>query len=361
MVKHMIMDRFQRLISLIQDYNLDAILVLDEENLRFLSYNSIFSGRLFVSSKEIILFVSSIDYAMYSHLEGIKVMKIDSFLPESLFHKFFSSYKNDAVGIDSSLTSYELSKNLTCLIPDLCCIPNLLSSLRIIKDDNEISLLKEAADLGTKGYFYVLSQLVLGVSEQEIVTSLKTFWAKNGADGVAFSPIIAFGENSAYPHWRASDRRLESGDLVLIDIGVSWKGYCSDMTRVVLFEKYSEFWNSCYLLVKEAQQKGFDYCVSGRTNKEIHHATKEVFLKKGQEKYFVHGTGHGLGMQVHEAPYISSNADEIVLLEGMVITIEPGLYYPRKGGIRLEDSVVITENGYFNLTNVALTKTIPLI
>lgn len=358
----MIIDRFQRLRSLIQDYNLDAILVIDEENLRFLSYNTIFSGRLFVSSQRIVLFVSAIDYVMYSHLKDIQVINVDSFLSNSLFHKFFLQNNDDCVvGIDSSLTSHELSKSLNCLIPNLCCIPNLLADLRIIKDDREIILLKEAASLGTKGYFHVLSQLVLGISEKEIVSSLKVFWAKNGADGVAFAPIIAFGENSACPHWRASDRPLRSGDLVLIDLGVSWKGYCSDMTRVVLFEKYNEFWDSCYLLVKEAQQKGLDYCVSGKTNREVHEVTKSVFSKQKQEEYFIHGTGHGLGIQVHEAPYISANAKEVILMEGMVVTIEPGLYYPRKGGIRLEDSIVITENGYFNLTNVSLSQTIPVI
>lgn len=360
MVKYMIIDRCQRLCSFLPSWNLDGVLIMDEDNLRFLSYNTIFSGRLFISCKEIVLLVTAIDYEMYSHLETIRVLKVDSFSSESLFHKFFLD-RGCVVGVDSSLTSYQLCKSLQYLIPNLYCVPKLLSSFRIVKDDKEIILLQEAAKLGTQGYFYILSQLIVGVSEKELVSSLKVFWAKNGADGVAFSPIIAFGENAAYPHWQASERCLRSGDLILIDIGVSWQGYCSDMTRVVLFEEYSEFWNSCYLLVREAQQKGLECCMAGRTNWEVHEATKKVFMNKGQEKYFVHGTGHGLGMQVHETPYISSGADEIVLLEGMVITVEPGLYYPKKGGIRLEDSIVITDEGYFNLTNIELPSTIPVI
>lgn len=229
---------------------------------------------------------------------------------------------------------------------------SLLKSLRAIKNKEEIALLKEASELGLQGFDYAASLLKEGITELEIACELEYFWRKKGAQGVAFEPIIAFGANSAMPHYRASNATLKRDDIALIDIGVKWKHYHSDMTRVVFFGNPNSKLKEIHAVVKKALDAALNELRPGVALKEIDGAARNLIVKHGYGEYFTHSLGHGVGLEIHEFPIIKSALPigDVLLKAGMVVTIEPGIYIPKLGGVRLEDTVVITVNGYENLT-----------
>lgn len=233
-------------------------------------------------------------------------------------------------------------------------ISNPVQALRAHKDAAEVEKLKAASQLGLKGYHVILDALKEGVTEKEMVVELEIFWKREGGSGAAFSPIVAFGENSSKPHYHPSNRALKSGDVVLIDIGVKLDHYNSDMTRIFFFGHPDPKVEKIYAIVKEAQARALALCRPGVRLKELDLAARDYIAEQGYGKEFVHSLGHGLGLEVHEFPRIHSKGKDAdcSLEEGMVITIEPGIYLPGIGGIRLEDSVVITKEGYLNLTNI---------
>lgn len=233
-------------------------------------------------------------------------------------------------------------------------VDSLVKPLRMIKDPKEIKLLKEASNLAVEGFHYVKSLLKAGVEEREIRSELEYFWRKKGGEKVSFDPIIAFGLHSSMPHYRAGKGKLKEGDLVLIDIGVEKEHYHSDMTRVVPFGAIPEQLKTLHQVVQEAIETALTRLKSGILLKEIDESARKVMRKAGYEEYFTHSLGHGIGLEIHEYPLIKSQgpSSTVPLQEGMVVTIEPGLYLPAVGGVRLEDTVVITNEGYENLTPI---------
>ena len=219
--------------------------------------------------------------------------------------------------------------------------------VRAVKDSKELIALKKSADLLWKGFEHIRKKLEVGVSEIEIAREFEFYVKKLGAAALSFAPIIAFGENSALPHYHSGIRKLKKGDVVLIDIGVILNGYASDMTRIVFFGKVSKRIEELFQTVKRAQKAALQKCMAGETVANLDKAARKAMGK--EEKHFVHALGHGIGLDVHEYPRISSELRKVKLEEGMVITIEPGLYLPGVGGIRYEDMIVITKTGYKNL------------
>lgn len=262
----------------------------------------------------------------------------------------------DALIIDQDNTSYaaflkwsESAKNAGInILPK----ENLVKGLRIIKDASEIDLLKKASGLGLEGFDFAKSFLRPGIKEREIAAELEYFWRKKGSEGVAFDPIIAFGANSAMPHYRAGDAALKDGDLVLIDIGVTKDHYHSDMTRVVFFGSPVPELKTIHGVVENAVKAALAIVRPGTFLKDLDAAARAVLAKAGYEAYFTHSLGHGIGLEIHEYPLVKAQAPygNVCLEEGMAITIEPGIYLPGIGGVRLEDTVIITKTGYENLT-----------
>jgi Xaa-Pro aminopeptidase len=224
---------------------------------------------------------------------------------------------------------------------------------RLIKSAEEIEKLRQAAILGLEGYHVILEALRPGVTEKEMVVELEIFWKRAGGSGVAFSPIVAFGENSSKPHYHPSDRVLAPNEAVLIDIGVTLDHYHSDMTRVYFFGKPDPKVEEIYAIVKEAQARALQLCKPATSIRDLDAAARDYITEKGFGEQFVHSLGHGIGLEVHEAPRVYKEGPDVdlQLQPGMVITIEPGIYLPGLGGVRIEDTVVITESGHLNLTN----------
>jgi Xaa-Pro aminopeptidase len=227
-----------------------------------------------------------------------------------------------------------------------------VSALRSVKDPQELELLRAAANLGSAGYDYVSSLLTTGCSEVELARALEIFWLQHGSQGPAFTPIIAFGANSALPHYHAGAGRLQEDDIVLIDIGVQLGNYHSDMTRVLFRGNPNPQLREIYQIVHAAQKAALDLCRAGVTAGDLDAAARQLITDAGYGQYFSHSLGHGVGLDIHESPRLTARepAASTILRAGMVITVEPGIYLPGKGGVRLEDSVIVTETGYENLT-----------
>jgi Xaa-Pro aminopeptidase len=227
--------------------------------------------------------------------------------------------------------------------------PPIVERLRMVKDEEEVAKIRAACHLGVKLFAQLTEALRPGVAESEAAGVLEFAARKAGAEQMAFTTIIAGGARSALPHGRASAARLPPNGFVVCDFGVILAGYCSDMTRTVHLGRASAEERRAYEAVREAQQAALEAVKPGTTVGEVDSAARKLLQQRELHKFFTHSTGHGLGLEVHEAPRVAARQTE-PLVPGMVITIEPGIYLPGKFGIRIEDTIVVTETGCEVLT-----------
>lgn len=345
----------------LQKEGCDILLIENTIDIFYMTGLDLSTGKLLIDSEGACLIVDS----RYFEICQKKCPFSVALLKENVIEDWLKERNALAtLGFDSASTSYtrflELKKMLKSFKSrmasnqtlKLVALPSPLRMLRSIKDTDEIAMLKTAADLGSEGYDFLCNSLAEGVSEMELAIELEIFWKRKGSKALAFEPIIAFGENGSMPHYRPGNRRLKKGDSVLLDIGVNVQHYHSDMTRVVFFGNPSKKLQEIYDVVREAQRRALQLCLPGTPIKELDKAARSYIADKGYGEMFTHNLGHGVGLEIHEAPTLSQKGPDrlLELQEGMAITIEPGIYLPDIGGVRLEDTIVITSNGYENLT-----------
>ncbi|MGC8983195.1 MAG: M24 family metallopeptidase [Desulfurococcaceae archaeon] len=215
---------------------------------------------------------------------------------------------------------------------------------RMIKSEEEVLAIKEAVEVTTKGIQAVVAELRDGVTEAFLAGVFEHATRKRGAEGAAFEPIVAFKPNNAYPHTLPGNRVLSKNDLVLVDVGVKVRGRCSDITRMVLWGRPSEDEKRAIEAVVEAANTAIDAVKPGVKASEVYEVAAKVLEKYGLREKFIHGLGHGIGILVHEPPYLRAGSEH-VLEPGMVFTIEPGVYEPGKYGVRVEEDVLVTKSG----------------
>lgn len=355
--------RLQKLQSQIKQLGCDALLIEDKVNLYYLTGMELSVGKLLVWPAGGCLLVDSRYYEMCKKQCPVSVLLSDDLpfakmLCKEEYH-FISS-----LGFDSSHTVYRAFLEMQAMLKKieqessnkrhiiLCPIDDPLKPLRMIKDSEEIDALRNAATLGSQGYDYVLTLLKEGITEKEVALELEIFWKKRGSKGLAFDPIIAFGRNGSMPHYRAGNDSLKMGDSVLIDIGVNFNHYHSDMTRVVFFGEPDPKIEEIYSIVQQAQAAALELCRPGTLVGQLDEAARQVISSHGYGAHFSHSLGHGVGLEIHEYPTVHNKppGNNLPLEQGMVITIEPGIYIPDKGGVRIENTIVITEDGYEDLT-----------
>lgn len=228
-------------------------------------------------------------------------------------------------------------------------VTDVIESLRLIKTDEEIAILQKAAKIADDAFEHILSYIKPGVREIEVANELEFFMRKQGAASSSFDIIVASGVRSALPHGVASDKHLAQGELVTMDYGALYGGYCSDITRTVAIGDINETLIDIYETVLEAQEKGVKGVRPNMTGKEADDLTRNHIEEKGYGEYFGHSTGHGIGLEVHEGPGLSPRSNTI-LQKNMVVTVEPGIYIPNVGGCRIEDDIVLTDTGNKLLT-----------
>ena len=227
---------------------------------------------------------------------------------------------------------------------------NFIRELRKVKDQQEIQLIREACNLTNIGMQVAAQAIRAGVKEKDVAAEVEYAMRKKGSDGTAFDTIIASGASSAFPHGSCSDRTIQEGDLVVVDLGATYKFYRSDMTRTFIAGKVSEKQIKIYETVKLAQHKAFESIKPNSIGKDVDEAARKVIEEAGFGDFFVHNLGHGVGLEIHEAPILSPDSKDI-LAAGNVVTDEPGIYLPGYGGVRIEDTVLVTADGAEKLTS----------
>lgn len=345
-------DRIKRIKKILAHKEVDAALISDEKNIYYFT-GFLWGFKLLIPvDGESILFVHSTNYE--AAREMAKSVRIDlvrigekadiKILNEMLKLKF-KSLGFDRLGANEYLKIKDTLKNLR-----LESIYDAIWSLRKIKDHEEIALIRRAAELTSLGMRRAFEIVRAGLKEWEIAAEIEYEMRRSGSSGVAFDTIVCSGPESAFPHGGLGEREIKYGDLVVIDIGAKYRAYCADMTRTLIVGRASEKQRRLYETVMEAQKLAINKIRAGTKAGEVDEAARKYITKRGYGEYFVHGLGHGVGLDIHEPPIIGPTSEEI-LQSGNVITVEPGIYIPNFGGVRIEDTVLALEDKVERLTN----------
>ena len=340
--------RLKNIYPALKRRGLDALLVTSFANISYLVQAYCRDSYLLVSKKKNIYFTDS------RYTEEARIfLKNNAQLKEcngSAFGniaKLITGLKLKRVGFEErNLAFAEFSKIKECGRGKFDLIPthSIVEDKRSIKEPQEISRLQKAADITALALGYIRQYLVPGIKEIEIVAELERFIRYQGAEAAAFDIIVAGGPNSSRPHHISGGRKLKDNEPVLIDLGVDYQGYKSDLTRVFFLGKINVLARKVYDIVLGAQELAIKRIRPGAEMAEIDRVARAYIAKKGYGKYFTHNLGHGFGLEVHEDPRISGNEASAVK-PGMTFTIEPGIYLPGKFGIRIEDMVLVTRKG----------------
>ncbi len=329
---------------------IDAIIVTDLKNIRYLTD--------FKGSHAVLLITPLMKYLITDFRYKEQAMKEAKDCRIIIEKKRFRGVTNlikklniKNVCFEKSV-SYEFYRKLTEIGLKLIPLNDEISSLREVKREDEIRCIREAIRRAESAFLKIKKYIKPGIPESEIALILEYEIKRLGSKRLPFEIIVASGKNSSMPHAGTSEKKIEHGDLVVIDWGAEADGYFSDMTRTFLVDGPDiGLKKRIYEIVLNAQKRAISGVYPGRTTVYIDRLARDYIREKGYSKYFGHGTGHGIGLDIHELPHISYSGRER-LRPGMVFTIEPGIYIPETGGVRIEDMVLVTENGYEVLTKL---------
>ncbi|MEM1581757.1 MAG: Xaa-Pro peptidase family protein [Candidatus Bathyarchaeia archaeon] len=346
-------DRIKKLRNILAQKNIDALLVADEKNIYYLT-GFIGGFRLLMPiDGESILFVHSVNYeaakenAKNARIEVIRIgEKSDTKIFDEIIRCKFRSLGFDRI---NAVEYLRIMNNLGNL--KLEPLDDALWTLRKIKDEGEIVLIKKAAELTSRGMKKAIEILRPGLKEREVAAEIEYEMRKSGSTGIAFDTIICSGPESAFPHGGLGEREIKRGDFVVIDIGAKYFGYCADMTRTLIIGEPSEKQKRIYKTVKEAQNLAINRIRAGVKARDVDEVARRYIIEMNYGEYFVHSLGHGVGLDIHEPPTLGPSSEEI-LSAGNIVTVEPGIYIPRFGGVRFEDTVLVLEDKAERLTYI---------
>ena len=343
--------RQQKLREHLATTRFDGLLISHLPNIRYLCGFTGSAGLLLVEEAGSVFF-TDVRYDTQAH-EEVKAAKVviarKSVLP-SLGDFLGARHKRArgwTIGIEAEHFTVAEKKRFTKVTPSGIALkdaPSIVERARMVKDDDELQRIRAAVALGAKLFERALEVLRPGVKEIEVAGEMEHAARRGGAEEMSFPTIIASGARSALPHGRASSQPITAGGFVVCDFGVILSGYCSDQTRTVWIGSAPQDALQAYEAVKEAQQAAINAVRPGIPVGEVDAAARKVLRKAGLGRYFTHSTGHGVGLEIHESPRVADGQREI-LQPGMVITIEPGVYFPGKWGVRIEDMVAVTAGG----------------
>ncbi len=346
--------RYEKLQNLLDEKKLDAVLVSDAYNMRYLSGFTGGTGYLLVTKRSKTLFTDSrYTIAATAQAPDYTVVEVDAARDYCRFINQVLEAENTALlGFEADKVRYSEYEVLKARLKtkELVPLAGELAKLRRIKTAEEIALHRQAEHIGDVAFEEILKELRPGMTELEVAARLEYIMKMNGADKLSFESIVASGVNSSKPHAEPGHKKIESGDFVTMDFGCVYNGYCSDMTRTVVVGKADERQKEIYNTVLKAQLAVLAMLKPGLPGKAYDKVARDVIYGAGYEGYFGHGLGHSVGLEIHEDPRFSMIEEDIVEA-GMIMTVEPGIYLPDFGGVRIEDMVVLTKDGYENLTH----------
>lgn len=339
--------------KMLSNWGVDAIYISHPRDLLYLTGMDLSRGYLFISKKGATLIVDGRYLEACQELRDIDVLLYSK---EKMLQTM-QEFKGKKLGFDGSEERYiayiQLKEMTDVAGSTLIALEKPIKEIRSVKEAEEIKKIQAACELGSEGFDFLASLIKEGVTEKELACELEIFWKRQGADGLSFAPIIGFGKNSSKPHYKSGSQRLEKNQPILVDIGVQLDGYCSDMTRMIFFGSVDPKMETICAAVQQAQEAAIAACKPGVFTSELDTIARDSIKQAGFGDYFVHGLGHGVGLDIHEEPIVKKDPSikDVCLEEGMIITIEPGIYLPHIGGVRIEDMLLVQKQGSLNLTN----------
>mgnify|MGYP000009364869 FL=1 len=344
---------FDKFLSLLPS-ELDGALIMSEENRRYFTSFPSSDGVLLISRNGTVFLTDS----RYVEAAQKKITVCPVRLTKDLsteLPQLMSEFKINNLAVETTRLTVAQFEEFTKWMPDTgICTENYadraIDALRMVKSDDEVKLVCEAQAIAERAFDHILEFIKPGVTEREIQLELDYYMLRNGAEALSFETIAVSGVNSSMPHGVPSDKKIENGDFITMDYGAVVGGYHSDMTRTVAVGSVSEEQKKIYNTVLEAQLAAMEKMAPGVSCADADKAARDVITDAGYGEFFGHGTGHGVGVEIHEQPRVSPRSKEI-LVPGHLVTAEPGIYLPGLFGVRIEDMVLITEDGSRGLTH----------
>lgn len=338
------MSRISKLNSVLKEKHLEAVVILSDYNRRYLSGFTGTSGALIITETKKLLITDFryIEQAT-SQSADFTIIKQQSTLIEEV-KKQLEQLNVQNVGFEGDLVSYDTYLQLSKSYISLISISGLVEKIREVKDEQEIAIIKKAAEIVDETYEHILQIAHAGMTEQQLKAKLESKMLELGAEGPSFDTIVASGYRGALPHGVASEKVIEQGDLITLDFGAYYKGYASDITRTFAIGEPDPKLKEIYQIVLDANSKGVAAAKAGITGKELDAVARDYITEQGYGEAFGHSLGHGIGLDVHEGPNLSKRFNNKLEVNNCV-TIEPGIYIDGLGGVRIEDDILITENG----------------
>lgn len=350
--------RIKKVVERISEKELDGLLLVKnekiiKENVRYITGFTGSTAYVVITPqrKILLLDVKYIDQAEEQCPE-FEIIRYDQPFTKKL-REVVKELNIKKLGVEFSGLTMDIFKTIkdALSVVELVESNGIIESLRAVKDREEIKLIEEASRIAGKTYEHILDFFKVGVREKDIALEFEYFMRKSGADGLAFDLILVSGERTTHQHGVPSEKKINNGDFVIIDFGALYNDYRCDITRTFVVGQATAKQNDIYYTVKRAQQKGLDLLKAGVRGKNVCVDVRKIIEDAGYGDYTGYGLGHGVGLEIHEDPYIRSYG-ELVFEEGQVVTVEPGIYIPGWGGVRIEDTVVIEKNSCKVLTNL---------
>lgn len=350
-------NRIENIIKKAKEKNIDALLVTGEKNVRY------FTGFTGDSSHAVIHPGGLCFYTDFRYTE--QAQKELSALPQAeiietgkgrRWEAVFKLIKDKGahrIGIDEDCVTLDVFEQFKPFIDkiEIVYFSEAIHAARAVKDDDEIAAITYAAKQTDAAFDYLLGIIRPGITEEAVNAELKYYFNQRGLD-TSFAPIVISGSKTSLPHGQPSDKIIEAGDLVTMDFGCVYQGYCSDFTRTIAVGWATDEMKTVYEIVRNAQQRALDGGKAGISSKVLDNLSRQVIIDKGYGNFFAHGLGHGVGLEIHENPYVNAYT-ETMLQENMAVTIEPGIYIQGRFGIRIEDLCIVKNEGLISLSTAS--------
>ncbi len=347
------MDNYKKVQDIIKKLELDAVLISNGNNMRYISGFAGETGYVYISGTRHAV-ITDFRYTIQAELEAkdYEIITIGGNGYEEVINDLIASDQVSRLGFESEDMLFSIYQSLKekLQVAELLPVKDEITRLRMIKSPKELEYIRTAEGIGDKVFAEMLNFIKPGMTELEVAARIEYLLKLYGGQKTSFPAIVASGINSSMPHAEPTMKKLEVGDFLTMDFGCVYEGYCSDMTRTIVIGKASEKQKEIYGLVLEAQQAALDFIRAGLKGKEVDKVARDIIYGAGYEGCFGHGLGHSVGLFIHENPRLSA-AEEQILQAGMTETVEPGIYVKGFGGVRIEDLVAVTENGCDNFTH----------
>ena len=347
------MNGLNQLQKYIKEQELTGVVLIDPINLHYFAGFTGTTGFAIVTQDKAFM-ITDFRYTEQAtkQCEGYEVIQYETSVMDTLVDIFNDNHIYDGLfGIEGKYMPVDTYETLCDTLDERFNFTSInFAKLRAVKREDELELMRKAAKIGDDAFAALLPQLKVGMTENDARIILESEMLKRGSEEPSFATIVASGNRSSMPHGVASDKIIDAGDFITFDFGAVYKGFHSDMTRTVVMGPSSEQQKNLYSIVLEAQKRGVAAVRAGITGKELDAVCRDYIRERGYTKEFNHGTGHGVGLEIHEEPVANAKSDT-VFSENMIITVEPGIYLSGEIGLRIEDSVIVKADGCELLTH----------